>query len=71
MLTERGTVFAITKKDAEARLHHCKHMLRYHGSDVGSFIVSDETAFDRHPPPPGEVAKPASNQPLHYAAALT
>jgi hypothetical protein len=69
VLTERGTVFAITKKGAEARVHHCKHMLQTYGSDVGSLIVSDETAIDEHPPPPGKVAKPASNQ--HYAAALT
>jgi len=71
VLTERGTVFAITKQDAKARVIHCKHMLQSYGSDVGSFIVSDETAIDEHPPPPGKVAKLASNQTLHYATALT
>ena len=59
VLTETGTVFAITKKDAEARVKHCKDMLQKYGSDVRNFIVSDETAIDEHPPPSGKAAKPA------------
>ena len=37
VLTERGTVFAITKKDAEARVKHCKAMLQKYRSDVRNF----------------------------------
>ncbi len=42
VLTERGTVFAISKEDGEARVKHCKAMLQKYGSDVRNFIVSDE-----------------------------
>ena len=71
VLTERGTVFAITKKDAGARVKHCQHMLRTYSTHVDNFIVSDETAIDENPPPPGKTGQTATNQPAHYAAALT
>jgi hypothetical protein len=62
VLNERGTVFAITKQDAIARVKHCEHMLRTYSSGVGSFIVSDETAIDENPPPPGMTATSAIHQ---------